>query len=362
MPYFATFMAFWATLFLEFWKRKESTHAMMWGTSGFEAEEQDRPQFEGVITPSPITGKPHLYFSRGEKAKRASYSMVVILAFIAAVIAVVGSIFYLKLVLSRIKSLAYAGTHLGGIIAALANAIQIQVMNLIYGGVAIRLTDFENHRTDTAYEDSLIGKTFVFMFVNSFAALFYIAFVKPFITVDPCLGPCMSELQTNLGTIFLSRLALGSTLKVVIPSLMNYLNEQAQMKGDTIHPLTEAEKDYNLMEYHVMLGPFADYTEASIQYGYATMFVAAYPLAAIMSFVNNYIELRVDAWKLLQQCRRPEPRSAEDIGTWQTILHTVSIFALLINSGLIAFTGDFARDYTWTTRAWIFFTTAAGIY
>jgi hypothetical protein len=43
--------------------------------------------------------------------------------------------------------------------------------------------------TDTAYEDALIGKTFVFMFVNSFAALFYIAFVKPFITVDPCLGP-----------------------------------------------------------------------------------------------------------------------------------------------------------------------------
>lgn len=43
------------------------------------------------------------------------------------------------------------------------------------------------------------------------------------------------------------------------------------------------------MEYHVMLGPFQDYTEASIQYGYATMFVAAYPLACIMSFVNNYI-------------------------------------------------------------------------
>jgi hypothetical protein len=46
----------------------------------------------------------------------------------------------------------------------------------------------------------------------------------------------------------------------------------------------------------------------------------------------------------------------------QTILETVSIFALLINSALIAFTGEFARDYTWTTRAWIFFTTAAGIF
>lgn len=30
----------------------------------------------------------------------------------------------------------------------------------------------------------------------------------------------------------------------------------------------------------------------------------------------NSLELRVDAWKLCQQSRRPEPRSAEDIGTW----------------------------------------------
>jgi hypothetical protein len=57
----------------------------------------------------------------------------------------------------------------------------------------------------------------------------------------------MSELQTNLGTIFLTRLAMGSTLKVIIPTLMNYLNEQANLKGDTIHPLTEAEKEYNLV-------------------------------------------------------------------------------------------------------------------
>lgn len=191
---------------------------------------------------------------------------------------------------------------------------------MIYGDIAIKLTNYENHRTDTDYEDSLIGKTFVFQFVNSFASLFYIAFMKPFIpTIDPCLYSCMQELQTNLGTIFMTRLAIGNLTEVGVPALNSYLKEKEQTKG-VEGEISEVEKTFYMQEYHVMLGTFDDYAEMIIQYGYTTMFVAAFPLAAIMSFVNNYIEIRVDAWKLCQQCRRPEPRSAEDIGTWYATL------------------------------------------
>lgn len=71
--------------------------------------------------------------------------------------------------------------------------------------------------------------------------------------------------------------------------------------------------------------------------------------------------MRVDAWKLCQISRRPEPRSAEDIGTWQTILQIMSIFAVLVNSGIIAFTGTYTENYRWSVRVWIFITFAAGV-
>ena len=78
MPYFSVFMALWATLFLEFWKRKESFHSMKWGMVGFEEDEQARPQFEGELRPSPVDGKQYLYFNKSEEQKRATQSSIVI--------------------------------------------------------------------------------------------------------------------------------------------------------------------------------------------------------------------------------------------------------------------------------------------
>jgi hypothetical protein len=46
----------------------------------------------------------------------------------------------------------------------------------------------------------------------------------------------------------------------------------------------------------------------------------------------------------------------------QTILETVSILAMVINAALIAFTGLFAVDQTWSARIWIFISTASGLY
>lgn len=69
----------------------------------------------------------------------------------------------------------------------------------------------------------------------------------------------------------------------------------------------------------------------------------------------------MDAWRLCQQCRRPEPRSGEDIGTWYIILEIVSVAAVLVNAGLVAFTGSNTINYEWWNRVWIFFGMSAGI-
>lgn len=46
---------------VEGWKRNQSTRSMKWGSTGYEDEEIERVEFNGVMTKSPIDGKPILY-------------------------------------------------------------------------------------------------------------------------------------------------------------------------------------------------------------------------------------------------------------------------------------------------------------
>lgn len=50
----------------------------------------------------------------------------------------------------------------GGTATSLVSSVQIQVLSLFYSKIVIRLNDFENYQTETAYEDNLIFKTFLF--------------------------------------------------------------------------------------------------------------------------------------------------------------------------------------------------------
>jgi len=345
---FSALIALWATFFLEYWKRKESETAMFWGTRGFEEQEQDRPQFFGDKKNSEITGQPETVFNPNEKMKRNLISQTFISFMILMVLTAVVSITVMKVIFNTVPSvtntldITLIGINIPfySILPSVANALQIQIMNFLYGGVAQRLNEYENHRTDTEFEDSLIGKTFVFQFINSYAALFYLAFIEYHVLGGSCTGgDCINQVRNTLSTIFLIRLTSGNISEVLIPYLKFRAIKEDEAEGaDPDRTLSVSEEQFLGDEYHVMLGPFDDYSEMIIQYGYSTLFIAAFPLAMMMSFINNYVEMRVDGWNLCHQCRRPEPRGQEDIGTWYSILEIMSAAAVVTNASIVCFT------------------------
>lgn len=72
-------------------------------------------------------------------------------------------------------------------------------------------------------------------------------------------------------------------------------------------------------------------SNAVVQYGFVTLFVAAFPLAPFFALVNNIVEIRLDAYKYLAKCRRPRPERIQDIGIWYNILRVITYTSVLTN-------------------------------
>ena len=61
------------------------------------------------------------------------------------------------------------------------------------------------------------------------------------------------------------------------------------------------------------------------------MFVAAFPLAPFFAWLNNIVEIRLDANNFIRAFRRPVAQRAEDIGAWFYILETLTTVSLCIS-------------------------------
>ena len=68
-----------------------------------------------------------------------------------------------------------------------------------------------------------------------------------------------------------------------------------------------------------------------LQFGFITIFVAAFPLAPFFALLNNWVEIRLDAQKFICETRRAVAERAENIGIWFKILDMLAQFAVITN-------------------------------
>lgn len=192
IPYYCVFIVVWVTFYLEFWKRRNSVLVTLWDEIDFTRLERVRPSFHGEIRKGVYVDGEFLPLSDNETtgfvAPTTKYSPAskryvkfgvggsVLCSFIVIVIIVTLAIFSFRFFLTSMQNPFFRDT--GAAIAGIMNAIFIMIGNFIYRKVAFFFTEWENHRTESEWENSFIIKNAVFQFVNSYTSLFYIAFVK----------------------------------------------------------------------------------------------------------------------------------------------------------------------------------------
>lgn len=338
---FAIFLAWWASSFDQMWARREKIIAWKWGTTSFYEEEEQRGEFEGLMQRDPVSNKmKRKRINEFWHKLRVFISYSVVLVFVVGVAGMIGSILFLRYVLIGKEDL----TLLGLIMAGVLNALQIRFMNIIYGKIAVVLNDWENHETETEYNNKLAMKVFMFKFVNSYSSLFYLAYFADLgieCTTDNCLTN-MDALAYQLGIIFGLSL-LMNFVEIIVPWMLmkrrmiaedmhvSRLREKNPEIREKMYPI---EKEAKCESYE---SPLEDYIEMIIEFGYVVMFATALPALPAFLLIEIVFEVRVDAWKMCNQMKRADPHRSEDIGVFKDIIVFIAYMGAINNAGIIVF-------------------------
>lgn len=365
----AIFVSLWGPYFIKYWKQTSSWHSVAWGMTTFKQREGVRSEYYGERRRSEVDGSELRRAPLADTLCRRllSWSLVVLICSGSAA-AVLSLFLYRRLFLTVSHGKTLFSTVYG---------IAIVFMNMLYGWLAAYLNDFENHRTHSQYENGLVTKTFVLKFFNSYAILFYYAFLKQYDRDYPCKNSlqlpesladdstCLSQLRFQLLVQTLTQMIFGNLMEFGAPWLFYKLGRFLHAargvcccgrSGDGSAAVltvstrwrqrTQVERQYGLSPY---LSPLGDFDEIVLQYGYMSMFIVVFPLAPILAIIYNLIEKRLDSFKILRTYRRPIPRGTNGIGAWKHSIQAIAYIALITN--LLLLTTNRVPTALWGTSS-----------
>ncbi|XP_062346893.1 anoctamin-2 [Cinclus cinclus] len=376
--FFSIFMALWATMFLEQWKRLQMRLSYFWDLTGLEEEEEHpRPEYETKLLQKKLKNKNITSENPNENEKEkltwsdrmpgyaANFGLILFMVMLTFS-AVFGVIVY-RITTAAALSFSTDETTRSNVrvtvtaTAVIINLVVVLILDEIYGAVAKWLTEIEIPKTEKTFEERLILKAFLLKFVNSYASIFYVAFFKGRFVGRPgryvyvfegyrmeeCApGGCLMELCIQLSIIMLGKQLIQNNLfEIGIPKLKKLFRKLKDERTEQKEMDTNQSKDPQQWDLDYILEPFTgltpEYMEMIIQFGFVTLFVASFPLAPVFALLNNIIEVRLDAKKFVTELRRPDTVREKDIGIWYNILSGIGKLSVIINAFVIAVTSDF---------------------
>lgn len=353
----------WSSFYLEFWKRKQKFFAIKYGMTEFENKETKRPNFTGeYIRDLSSSSFNFIHYGSGKRilVTILTYTCVVLLVVLSMVIAVL--CLYLRKLLARDGS---KNAILVYFVPSMINYIAVKLIESLFYKLAMYFNMKENHETLTKFEDSLINKIFTFNFFNAFNSFFIIGFVKYIQTltdIDLLFGSCVNirayfskdlscyeELEGQTFSFFILAF-LFNFLEVFAPIVLScfrkkFIGIPRRYAWGRVDEIIEDEfKKEEYMASAEIDGVLKDYSEVTIQFSSLSFFGMIFPLSFIMSYFTSILEIHLDKIFYMYYIRRPVPRSAADIGSWEYILEAISFFTIFVNAGLVVFTAEAFKE------------------
>lgn len=376
-PIYAIVNGLWCVVFVEYWKRQEQELAIRWNVKNVSSIEDKRREFvpEKIVT-DPVTGEQVAYFPAKKRIQRQLLQIPLAFLCLVALGAVIAFSFAIEIFLSEVYDgpLKAILVFLPTIILTLA----VPTISNFLTQFAEKLTAYENYETQEAHDKAIISKVFVINFITSYAAIFLTSFVyvpfasilvpyldifnltvKPFaendnqmevpppgaFSIDP--NRLRNQMIYFAVTAQIVNFAMETLMPLVTQRGTKKFKEMKMQRAEKQGGATPSiaandppeEKEFlarvreeaSLPEYDVA----TDLREMCIQFGYLSLFSVVWPLTPLSYFINNWIELRGDTFKLTVESRRPNPSRADSIGPWLDSLEFLAWLGSLTSAALV---------------------------
>ncbi|XP_022601987.1 anoctamin-10-like [Seriola dumerili] len=322
----AVFSMLWSTVVMELWKRRSSSLSYRWGTLHLaERFAEPRPGFHGDLGVNPVTGRVEPLFPEWQRDLRMALVSVPVVGLFLGLVVLGMLCFYWGE--AQVQHLHKDwDSLLSQTLLYMPSVLHISYTNMlatVYKKVAQSLTEYENHREESAFQKHLTAKVLVFTFFNYFAVLFHIAFFKQDVPL----------LRKRLGSLLIVTQLVNQVTEVVIPFLVDRFISAPHRTESEDDP--QEDKFRNQSTLPAFPGLFAEYIELLVQFGYLSLFSCVYPLTAVLLLINNLTEIRADAYKICKLFRKPFSPPVANMGVWQIAFEVLSFVSVVSNCWLL---------------------------
>jgi hypothetical protein len=352
---YGIFIVLWGIFFIILWNRHAEQLAILWNVNNCSSTEKIRPEFRPErMQKDKVTGEYVPYYpnwKRWFKRVCLTYPFIILCAIFTVFI------LFCVICIEIWVSDLYQGPFktLMGYIPTIIYSTFIPFLDVIYLDFARRFNNFENYSTKTEYDNRYAEKVFVFYCLNSVMSLIvfgwaYIPFSKQFIEILKLtpLGSLISDIPSpgpeRLVSIYVYFILTSQVFNLFQETIFPYITRKITGAAFDVRSkdkdedknkdpiVRQIEKEMELPIYDVS----DDYSEMVVQFGYVSLFSIVWPIGSLISFINNWIELRSDAIKMCINYRRPFPQRTENIGPWLDILSLLSWISSLTNAWFVS--------------------------
>ncbi|XP_036073311.1 anoctamin-9 [Oryzias melastigma] len=365
---FAIVMAIWATTLLELWKRHRAKHVSKWKVYNW-CEEEEELILE-IVNDKECKPKNFKHSYLRNIAVLVVGTLVVLLIIGLALFFVVFRVVAAPL-LSELEFLSDYANTVAMVLGAVVHFITIQTMTKFNRFVSKKLSNLVNPNSRCEKHKTFTIMMFTFQFFTLFSSLFYIAFFLGRINGHPgnyvriagfrleeCHpSGCLTDLSIQMGVIMTLSQVMNKIPRLVIPWLKKkFKRKGTKASGETDNSsnkhtncwkekcddclLKDWQNNYQLADLDD-LSLFNVILKMVIQFSFTTLFVAAFPLAPLMALINNIVEIRLEAIKMVRLERRLIPKKTNVMGIWTNVLEAIGVLAVITNGLVIGITSDF---------------------